>query len=120
MIDVPEHPTAEQLAELRKTAVVNLRAAIQDMVPTDFGPHRVERRRRSASTPSTPSATTPRHVDGGLKTIRWTQDSISGVWGLMVVYCRMSGDRQPIRSPLASCMSARSPRSPATIHGRSR
>jgi hypothetical protein len=43
MIDVPEHPTAEQLAELRKTAVVNLRAAIQDMVPTDFGPHRVER-----------------------------------------------------------------------------
>ena len=38
----------------------------------------------------------------GLKTIRWTQDSISGVWGLMVVYCRMSGDRQPIRSPLAS------------------
>ena len=28
---------------LRKTAVVNLRAAIQDMVPTDFGPHRVER-----------------------------------------------------------------------------
>ena len=43
MIDVPEHPTAEQLAELRKTAVVNLRAAIQDMVPADFGPHRVER-----------------------------------------------------------------------------
>lgn len=24
-----------------------------------------------------------------------------------IVYCRMSGDRQPIRSPLASCMSAR-------------
>jgi hypothetical protein len=120
MIDVPEHPTAEQLAELRKTAVVKQRAAIQDMVPTDFGPHRVEREEAFCLDAINAIGDYTEARRRGLKTIRWTQDSISGVWGLMVVCCRMSGDRQPIRSPLASCMSARSPRSPATIHGRSR